>query len=484
MKHKIKHHGATTMRSILSSTLKAASLALCALQAAQAGVVHFVYASDQHYGITRARFQGSANVPGNVVNRAMVDKMNTLTAFSLPADNGVGAGTTVGAVDWIWIGGDIANRQETGNQTDSLSWSQFKGTYLDSILLKGRDGNKSRFLLLPGNHDVSNAVGYYKTMVPATDPTSMVEIFNRMMNPATPKTNATYSYATDKINYSRDIAGIHVMCVNMWPDSANRIWMEDDLKSVSATTPVVVITHDQPDLEAKHLMNWHDTAVSINKIDKFENLLAEHMKDAKKTATDTPFIEMQGLADFLKLHTNIKAYFHGNSNKNEFYTWTGPAKDVSLPTFRVDSPMKGDLSATNQDTLSFQLISLDSASQTMTVRECLWNKDSLAATPIKIGQVKTMSLSQPQTTGIARHDGIGDLSIRQHGSVLSLTSSALASGASVRIMDLRGTVIATRRITTNQSNASMDLGTVGTGLYVVSLESAERTSRAMVNILR
>jgi hypothetical protein len=76
---------------------------------------------------------------------------------------------------------------------------------------------------------------------------------------------------------------------------------------------------------------------------------------------------------FLKKHANIKAYFHGNSNWNEFYTYKGPDKDVNLPVFRVDSPMKGKYSGKDETLLSFQLITIDPQKQEMTVRECLWN---------------------------------------------------------------------------------------------------------------
>ena len=80
----------------------------------------------------------------------------------------------------------------------------------------------------------------------------MVNIFNLMMNPSTPKNASTYNYTTDKINYSKNIGGVHFMFVTLWPDSTNRIWMNNDLAMVSATTPVVIFTHDQPDIETKH----------------------------------------------------------------------------------------------------------------------------------------------------------------------------------------------------------------------------------------
>jgi hypothetical protein len=91
---------------------------------------------------------------------------------------------------------------------------------------------------------------------------------------------------------------------------------------------------------------------------------------------------------FLKKHANIRAYFHGNSNWNEFYTYKGPDNDISLPVFRVDSPMKGRYSAKDETLLSFQLITIDAEKQEMTVRECLWNTE-----PANTHQKTTMGKS-------------------------------------------------------------------------------------------
>ena len=77
-------------------------------------------------------------------------------------------------------------------------------------------------------------------------------------------------------------------------------------------------------------------------------------------------------------------------NYNEFYDWQGPDYTISLPTFRVDSPMKGDVSAGNETELSFLLISADTDKGSMTVREVLWNTD--ASDTISWGQTRTVSL--------------------------------------------------------------------------------------------
>jgi hypothetical protein len=369
------------------------------------GVTQFIYTSDAHYGIKRARFRQVSSVDGHIVNAAMITKINTLSGLTLPSDGGLKAGQLVGPVDYLIETGDMANRQETGIQSDSASWAQFVADYIGGVTLKDQSNQAIKFLFLPGNHDVSNAIGYYKTMVPAIDPTSMVGIYNLMLNPVTPKTNATYNYSTDKIHYSRNIAGIHFIFVCLWPDSSERIWMANDLASVSASTPVILFTHDQPTCESKHFTNPFGTH-NINSTDKFENMVAEQFKSgASINAPDT--IEQRGLVAFLKAHKNITAYFHGNDNANEYYTYRGPDSSIALNTFRVDSPMKGNFSGTDETKLSFQLITIDSTSRTMTVRECLWNADSTNSNaPVVFGASKTVSYSPLSGVGERVETGV------------------------------------------------------------------------------
>ncbi len=360
------------------------------------GIVQFVYTSDLHYGISRS-FRGNEKVPSAVVNETMIKQMNVLPTATFPKDAGVKAGKKVGSIDYVIVTGDITNRQQTGIQSATASWAEFSADYLkDGITLKNKKNEKVSFLLACGNHDVSNAIGYPKPMSPLTDGASMVNIYNLMLAPATPKTNETYNYATDKINYTRDIAGVHLMFVTMWPDSTNRLWMEKDLANVNPSTPVIILTHDQPECEAKHFTNPNGNH-DINATDKFENLLEEKLKDGTTTKSPT-VMEERGFVAFLKAHKNIKAYFHGNDNKNEFYTFEGPDKDVALKIFRVDSPMKGEISGLDakdgrgdESKLSFQVISLDGETKTLTVRECLWNTSG-AKSPLVWGESSTISL--------------------------------------------------------------------------------------------
>jgi len=376
--------------SVLKSTL---IIAVALLFAGTANAqIQIIYTSDSHYGITRKNFQGATSVNAQIVNAAMVSRMNGMSSVLFPSDNGISAGQTVGPIDYLINTGDIANRQETGIQPAADSWAQFAADYLNGLTLKNRFNQKTSILLCPGNHDVSNAIGFYKTMNPLTDNTSMFNIYNYMFNPSTPKDASTYNYTTDKINYSKNIGGVHFMFVTLWPDSANRTWMDEDLASVSATTPVVIFTHDQPDIETKHLHNPNGDH-GVNSADMFENMVEEICKDGTSVSAPST-IEQRDFANYVKSHPNIKAYFHGNSNSNEYYIYRGPDNNIALRTIRVDSPMKGDISSKDETKLSYQVISLDSVSRNMTVRECLWNPTATSGAPVKWGASITFALSK------------------------------------------------------------------------------------------
>jgi len=333
-------------------------------------VIQFIYTSDTHLGIKRLTFRGDSNVYSNVVNTAMVEKMNGLSKVKLPEDGGVNGGNLVDGIDYLINTGDIANRSDFGTQSATISWNQFTSIYLNGITLKNGKNGKTAFLLLPGNHDISNAIGFHKKMEPLTDNTSLVSIYNYMF-PQHPKTSTTYNYKTDKVHYSKNISGIHFVFINMWPDSSERIWLTKDLKEIDHHTPVILFAHDQPTVESKHFTNPNGLR-TINSTDKFENLLVEVFKDGQKI-TDPSQIEQRSFVAFLKLHPNIKAYFNGNENENKMYEYKGPDSNIALKTFQVDSPMKGNVSSKDETKLSFQVVSIDPEAKTMTVRECLWN---------------------------------------------------------------------------------------------------------------
>ncbi len=331
--------------------------------------IRFVFTSDAHYGITRAAFRGRANVPASVVNGALVSAIDSLD----------------GPVDFLVEGGDVANREEAADriQPASVSWAQFTHDYVEGLTLRTPSGAPTPVYVVPGNHDVSNAVGFYKPMTPAIDPSALVGIYNLLRAPAT-RTTATYRYATDRVLTTRDIGGVHFVFLTVWPDSITRAWLERDLARVGGSTPVVVFTHDQPEAQSKHFTNPNG-AHDVNAADRFENLLADEY-DARTS--------VQAWEAFVRAHPNIAAYFHGNSNWNEFYDWSGPRHSIALHTFRVDSPMKGKFSGKDETKLSFQLATIDPAAGTLTVRECLWNTRPADATAaLAFGASTTVSLS-------------------------------------------------------------------------------------------
>lgn len=380
----------------------------------------FVYTSDAHYGIKRAlAFSGLSSA--QQVNGAMINAINKLqsTSVALPGDAGVNAGKTVSAVDFVVETGDAVNRADSNvypyaKAPASAVWPQFAADYLTTLNVKNSAGTKAPLYMTPGNHDVSNAIGYYKAPLNAAsgiDATSYAAIYNLMMKPATDLTNAAFigttpdvataaaSYASKRVVTSRDVNGVHFVFVGMWPDSVARPLIDANLATVAATTPVIIFTHDQPTSEAKHFTNPNATTLPvtpINATNKFENLLSDTYADAQGTgntpgaSTDS---EQKAFVTWLKTHKNIVAYFHGNDNRNEFYTYPDPAtkplgaeNDIKLPVFRVDSPMKGSITGNDAadgkgdpSKLSFQVISIDSDAKKMTVREYLWNTKTWGA---------------------------------------------------------------------------------------------------------
>lgn len=373
------------LRWILRLALMVVIVALLPALRTTAGAdsIQFIFTSDAHYGLRRTGFRGQTNVDSQTVNRAMVAQMN-----GLPHE--------IGPIDFIAEGGDVANREEgegtSAVQPAAVSWAQFEDDYFTGLTLTTRTGAKSPLYVVPGNHDLSNAIGFYKTMTPAVDNSAMVSIFNRMMRPRVAKTAATFNPTTDVVNFSNDLGGVHFMFLTLWPDSRVRDWMDRDLRSVPASTPTVVFVHDQPDVESKHFRNPNGTH-GLSATDKFENLLADVFADGS-TIERPSLIEQRALEAFLRDHPNVVAYFHGNSNWNEFYDWQGPDRSIRLHVFRVDSPIKGAVSAWDETKLSFQVATIDPARQTLTVRECLWNVDPAhPAAPIAWGEAATVPLT-------------------------------------------------------------------------------------------
>lgn len=354
-------------------------------------IVQLIFCSDLHFGITRTTFRGKTDVASEEVNAAMIKQMNMLPPVLFPTDNGVLSGKNIGGINALIITGDICNRMEKGVQSATVSWNQFEKIYMKHNYLLDNNGNRTKLLLTPGNHDISDAVGFEKPMEPLVDNASMVGIYNLMVHPKVAKTTNTYNHKTDKVHYSIDIAGIHLMFVDAWPDSVERIWMTKDLKNVVPKTPVLLFAHSMPDVEARFFTNPNG-GHSINETDRFENLVDEVFKDGASVKGNAS-IEQRAFSVFLQNHPNIKAYFHGHNNHTEFYHWKGPDKNIDLSVFRVDSPMKGKYSSKDETKLAFEMVTIDTKTNTMTVRECLWNaQPSDVSHKIAWGVSKTISL--------------------------------------------------------------------------------------------
>lgn len=394
--------GDSAARNPTGSTLLVAvalgAMVLAGLGAARsdtaAGIIQFVFTSDAHYGLTRKLFRGERDADAATVNAALVASVNSLRDVRLPMDSGLRAGEKVGGLDFLVEGGDIANREEgietAAIQSAAESWTQFQHDYLNGLRATDSSGEPTRLFVVPGNHDATNAVGFYKPMQPARDDLSLISIYNLMVKPPQPLDASTFDYARDRVFTSRDLAGIHFQFLHIWPDSVMRARMAADLATVGSNTPVIVFTHDQPDVEAKHFINPNG-AHDVNETDQFENLLADRFPDG--ASTNLPSTKAQReLERFLGQHPNVTAYFHGNSNWQQAYEWSGPGRHARLHVFRVDSPMKGAVSADDERRLSFQLATIDVARRTMTVRECLWNARAAETKTVTWGDSVTVTL--------------------------------------------------------------------------------------------
>ena len=324
-------------------------------------VLHLIYCSDVHYGLTR-QFRGT-ETSADSVSRAMLAAFRSLEKERLPRDGGVSAGEVFGIPDMVVCTGDIANRMEKGVQSATASWESFCRDWA---------AYSDRLYLVPGNHDISNAIGYTKPMTPLKDAASAAGIYNRMMHPDTVVNARNFDYGLDKIHYSLVRNGIRMVFMGMWPDTLMRAWLDEELLRDNSL-PTLIFTHDPPEADAKHFTNPNE-GHGINSFDRFENLLADTC--CVRNTHSLPLENWRTLEHYLHDRPQIKAYFHGDCNYNEFYTWHGVDSTIALPVFRVDSPMKGEYSAEDETLLSFIVVTIDTSRKILTARECLWNVGS------------------------------------------------------------------------------------------------------------
>jgi hypothetical protein len=363
----------------------------------------------------------------NTINQALLASLNQISGLTFPNDGGVNAGAAVGGIDMLAVTGDMANRYENNGgtyqntvQIDATSWQQFCTTYFPTaagggMALKTSANATPALLLSPGNHDISNAIGYYDLNPFGTPPVgqdatslcAMIQVATGgTLSLAAPPTYVTggnlaglglspttYSEALftaknpagayiNKPDYALTINGIHFISLSAWPDSGSRAWIDNDLASVPITTPVMLFTHCYPDVDTSLLTPNPDTGPFTSKT--YQCVVSDKVDPSEVGSTGT-VVEQLAMTTWIKTHPNIVAYFHGHTNFNEMYTYTGPNNDIALNCFRIDSPMKGQLSAAAPlptaaaawqqnptSLLSFQLATINNATMQMTVREIRW----------------------------------------------------------------------------------------------------------------
>ncbi len=367
--------------------------------------VQFIILSDVHFGYIRKSPvpHTGTTTDALTINGYLLTSLNAVSGMTFPSDGGVGAGTTVGPIDMIAVTGDMANRNESGDgigtesanqvQSDAASWAQFTSVYLTGVTLQNKAGAQPPFLLSPGNHDISNAIGQ-RYIIPANiDDTSM----RQMLSVATGSpplaagtidqayftaTNASGAFI-NKPNYSLNIGGVHFISISAWPDTGSRKWIDADLAAVPLTTPVMIFTHCYPDADPTLLSPPLTTSpystvagppTTAGAVNDNEAVISDVIDQSEYASDTSSNVEQAAMTTWIKTHPNIVAYFHGHTNYNEMYEYNGPNKDIALNCFRIDSPMKGALSATSgkESLLSFDIATLDTTTGRMTVREIRW----------------------------------------------------------------------------------------------------------------
>ena len=422
-------------------------------------IVTIVYTSDQHYGITRNNFRGETGVNATVVNAAMVAQINKLNATNAPVDSEIGAGKVMN-ISYIITTGDISNRNEGGTTPSAQTLAQFDNDYTNGITLQNFRGEKPVLLIVPGNHDISNAIGQKKIAVGNEDATTLTTIYNRMMNPAQEKTVDTYNYATDKVNYIRNIAGIQFAFVNMWPDADQRAFIS---ANTNTEFPIFIFAHDEPDVELKHLTG-EGLENLVNETPSGETTEEGFAGELRDVGVQREF------AEFVAANPNIKAYFHGNTNFTEFYTYEGPDTNISLSTFRVDSPMKGEESGSDETLLSFQILSIDKSTQKMTVREVLWNTTSSDDAPIVFGEIKTIEYGETIVEPTSVKNIVNSKAIKVFPNPANdfITINSEEMIENISIFSITG-----QKVISKENVNVVNLSTIGNGIYIMSVKTTE-----------
>lgn len=174
--------------------------------------------------------------------------------------------------------------------------------FLGVLNLTNGGGQPTPLLFVPGNHNVSFAIVRPDGLFPEVDATAMVELYNRTMRPAVPRTKATYRYVTDQVFSARDFGGVHCVFLSVGCDGAARLWMAAELKRVPASMPALLFAHNPPKVGARHFTAPRRAAGGSR--EKIEAVIGD--VDADAPAADGPAeIEQRQFAMFLKALRNI-----------------------------------------------------------------------------------------------------------------------------------------------------------------------------------
>ncbi len=204
--------------------------------------VTFFVAADTHFGAMKSI---------EALNRRQVEAMNALPGTPVPAAVGQ------------WVVAEPLGVLMAGDLTDhglAREWQQFAAVY-------GRDGTDGllRYPLYEGtgNHD-----RYVPLLRPVLD--------------AVRKRHG-------RLTYSWDWSDVHLVCLDEYPDAANRRWLVRDLAAVGRRRPVVIYFH-------------------FNLVGPFSQWWPRREKEAFARAIDG---------------YNVVGIFHGHFHYSQHYAWKG-----------------------------------------------------------------------------------------------------------------------------------------------------------------
>jgi len=239
----VKWRGVAGITASLALLGSGASLA----RSAERPTLTFFVASDSHFGVAGIGER----------NRALIEQMNALPGTGYPLAMGGNVGEPFG----VLFTGDLT---DSGLAEEFDEFERFYG-------LTGKEG-LLRFPVFEtiGNHDMGSDT------------------------PVGRRVRARHG----GVDYSWDVADVHFLCLDMFPDARTVEWMKQDLVGVGRDRPLVLFFHYS--LEGPYSDFWEPQE-----------------KDAFASAIEG---------------RNVLAIFHGHEHRAGHYVWRGH------PVFRPGSP--------------------------------------------------------------------------------------------------------------------------------------------------